>query len=242
MFPPDILTAYLLAALLVVVAPGPDNLLAMSRGMSPGWQAAALSATGAGLGIMAHTIAATFGLTLILRTSPMAFWMVKAAGGAYLLWLGYQAIVSHRLIAFAAGQHLPLGRVFLTGLLSNLLNPKPGLFVVAFIPQFVSDSRGSVAAQMLGYGALFALLTALAFSIMGPGRQASRTGWRSGHGRWWRQTVAPGLPSSLPDCPSSRWTTASKAFAPSLRVAPQAPKTERPRCPPAAKFAYNKLK
>lgn len=176
MFPPDILAAYLLAALLVVVAPGPDNLLAMSRGMSQGWQAAALSATGAGLGIMAHTMAATFGLTLILRTSPMAFWMVKAAGGAYLLWLGYQAIVSHRLIAFVAGQHLPLGRVFLTGLLSNLLNPKPGLFVVAFIPQFVSDSRGSVAAQMLGYGALFALLTALAFSIMGA--------WAAGLADW----------------------------------------------------------
>ncbi|MBL8447821.1 MAG: LysE family translocator [Zoogloeaceae bacterium] len=167
MIPPDVLATYLLAAILVVVAPGPDNLLAISRGLCQGWRAAALSALGAGLGIMTHTVAAAFGLQLVLQTSPIAFGLVKAAGGAYLLWLGYQAFVARRLITVSPGQQHPLGRVFLTGLLSNVLNPKPGLFVAAFIPQFVAESRGPVAVQILVYGAIFALLTTVVFSFMG---------------------------------------------------------------------------
>lgn len=167
MFPPDILAAYLAAVLVVVIAPGPDNILAISRGLSQGPAAAALSSTGAGLGILVHTAAATLGLALVLQTSPLAFWVVKAAGAAYLLWLGLKAIFGRSLISFTPGSRQPLHRVFATGLLSNVLNPKPGLFVVAFIPQFVSPARGPVAAQMLVYGAIFAVLTALIFTILG---------------------------------------------------------------------------
>jgi threonine/homoserine/homoserine lactone efflux protein len=167
MFPPEILAAYLAAVLLVVVAPGPDNILAIGRGLSQGRAAAALSSIGAGLGIMLHTVAATLGLALILQTSPVAFWAVKAAGAAYLLWLGYKAIGSRNLISFAPTDQQPLWRVFATGLLSNVLNPKPGLFVVAFIPQFVSTARGPVHIQMLVFGAIFAVLTAAIFTLLG---------------------------------------------------------------------------
>jgi threonine/homoserine/homoserine lactone efflux protein len=167
MFPTQILLAYLAAVLLVVIAPGPDNILAISRGLSQGKLAAALSSIGAGLGIMVHTVAATLGLALVLQTSPLAFWVVKAVGAAYLLWLGVKAISSRNLISFEPTKRQPLRRVFLTGLLSNVLNPKPGLFVVAFIPQFVSVSRGSVAVQMLVYGAIFAVVTAIIFSLLG---------------------------------------------------------------------------
>jgi threonine/homoserine/homoserine lactone efflux protein len=167
MFPTQILLAYLAAVLLVVIAPGPDNILAISRGLSQGKLAATLSSIGAGLGIMVHTVAATLGLALVLQSSPLAFWVVKAVGAAYLLWLGVKAISSRNLISFEPAQLQPLRRVFLTGLLSNVLNPKPGLFVVAFIPQFVSVSRGSVAVQMLVYGAIFAVVTAIIFSLLG---------------------------------------------------------------------------
>lgn len=167
MFPADVLAAYLAAVLLVVMAPGPDNILAISRGLSQGPVAAALTSAGAGLGIMVHTAAATAGLALVLQASPVAFWLVKAAGGVYLLWLGYKAIASRSLISFAARDRQPLSRVFAVGLLSNVLNPKPGLFVVAFIPQFVSTARGSVPLQMLVYGAIFAVLTAVLFTLLG---------------------------------------------------------------------------
>ena len=167
MFPTDILLAYLLAVLVVVIAPGPDNILAISRGLSQGRLAGALSSVGAGLGIMVHTVAAALGLALVLQTSPLAFWVVKAVGAAYLLWLGCKAIFSRSLISFVPAARQPLKRVFLTGLMSNVLNPKPGLFVVAFIPQFCSATRGSVPAQMLVYGAIFAVLTAVIFTVLG---------------------------------------------------------------------------
>lgn len=64
-------------------------------------------------------------------------------------------------------QQQPLSRVFATGLFSNVLNPKPGLFVVAFIPQFVSVERGPVHVQMLVYGAIFAVLTTTIFTALG---------------------------------------------------------------------------
>lgn len=167
MFPADTLLAYFAAVLLVVIAPGPDNLLAIGRGLSQGRTAAVLSSVGAGLGIMCHTVAATLGLTLVIQASPAAFWAVKLAGAAYLLWLGIKALTARNLIAFEPTAHQPLERVFLTGLLSNVLNPKPGLFVLAFIPQFVSAARGPVAVQMLVYGAIFALATAIIFSLLG---------------------------------------------------------------------------
>jgi threonine/homoserine/homoserine lactone efflux protein len=167
MFPPDVLVAYLAAVLVVVIAPGPDNILAISRGLSQGWSAATASSIGAGLGIMVHTTAATLGLALVLQTSPLAFLAIKVAGAAYLVWLGYRALTSRSLISFAPADRQSLRRVFMTGLLSNVLNPKPGLFVVAFIPQFVAEARGSVQVQMLVYGAIFAAITAVVFTLLG---------------------------------------------------------------------------
>jgi threonine/homoserine/homoserine lactone efflux protein len=167
MFPTDLVLAYLAATLIVVISPGPDNILAISRGLSQGRWAAALSSMGAGLGILLHTLAAALGLALVLHASPWAFGVVKAAGAAYLLWLGFRAMASRSWISFAPAQQQSLWRVFATGLLSNVLNPKPGLFVLAFIPQFTSPLRGAMHLQILGYGAMFAVLTALIFSLLG---------------------------------------------------------------------------
>jgi threonine/homoserine/homoserine lactone efflux protein len=176
MFPFEILAAYLAAVLLVVIAPGPDNILAISRGLSQGRAAAVRSSIGAGLGIMIHTVAAALGLTLVIRASPAAFWAVKLAGATYLLWLGFKALTSRNLISFTPSAKQSLPRVFATGLLSNVLNPKPGLFVLAFIPQFVSAGRGPVSVQMLVYGAILAVLTAIIFSVLG-GYAAWLSGW-----------------------------------------------------------------
>jgi threonine/homoserine/homoserine lactone efflux protein len=176
LFPIDTLAAYLAAVLLVVMAPGPDNILAISRGLSQGRVAAILSSIGAGLGIMFHTVAAALGLTLVIQASPTAFWVVKLAGAAYLLWLGYKALTSRNLISFTPAAKQSMARVFATGLLSNVLNPKPGLFVLAFIPQFVNAARGPVHIQMLVYGAIFAVLTAVIFSVLGS-YAARLSGW-----------------------------------------------------------------
>nr|WP_246312093.1 LysE family translocator [Aquabacterium terrae] len=156
-----------MACVLLVLAPGPDNLLAIGRGLSQGRRAAVASALASGAATMLHALAATCGLTALMQTSALAFWLVKLLGAAYLVWLGVKVLRTRGLISFAPAERQPLRRILLTGLLSGSLNPKPGLFALAFIPQFVDPARGSVTAQMLVYGAWFALWTALGFALMG---------------------------------------------------------------------------
>ncbi|SDL84167.1 Threonine/homoserine/homoserine lactone efflux protein [Franzmannia pantelleriensis] len=167
MFSFEIWVAYTAACILLVLAPGPDNLLAVGRGLSQGWRAAWTSGVASGAGILFHVLAATFGLTLLLQTSEIAFWVVKVLGAGYLIWLGIRVLRARNLIHFAPSKRQPLVRIFAIGFLSAALNPKPGLFVLAFIPQFVDPAAGSVAVQMLIYGGWFAALTAVGFSLMG---------------------------------------------------------------------------
>lgn len=167
MFPIDIWLAYSAACLLLVIAPGPDNLLAVGRGLSQGRLAALVSGMASGAGILFHVATASLGLTLLMQTSVVAFWIVKLIGAGYLLWLGIKVLRSRSLISFQPAAKQPLTSIFFTGFLSAALNPKPGLFVLAFIPQFVDPLRGSVSTQMLVYGAWFALLTAIGLSLMG---------------------------------------------------------------------------
>lgn len=167
MFPMDIWLAYTAACLLLVISPGPDNLLAIGRGLSQGRLAAIVSGTASGAGILFHTTTASLGLTLLMQTSAIAFWIVKIIGAGYLMWLGIKVLRSRNLINFAPAAKLPLRSIFLTGFLSAALNPKPGLFVLAFIPQFVNPQLGSVTTQMFVYGLWFAFLTAVGFALMG---------------------------------------------------------------------------
>ncbi|MDR0210811.1 MAG: LysE family translocator [Pseudomonas putida] len=167
MFPLDTWLTYTAACLLLVISPGPDNLLAIGRGLSQGRLAAIISGVASGAGILFHTTTAALGLTLLMQTSAVAFWVVKLIGAGYLLWLGIKVLRSRNLINFAPAARQPLRSIFLTGFLSAALNPKPGLFVLAFIPQFVNPQLGSVTVQMFVYGLWFAVLTAVGFALMG---------------------------------------------------------------------------
>lgn len=167
MFPMDIWFAYTAACVLLVLSPGPDNLLAIGRGLSQGRLAAIVSGLSSGMGILFHVTTASLGLTLLIQTSTVAFWVVKLVGAGYLLWLGVKVLRSRNLVTFAPAARQSLRSILLTGFLSAALNPKPGLFVLAFIPQFINPQLGSVTLQMLVYGLWFALLTAVGFSLMG---------------------------------------------------------------------------
>ena len=167
MFPIDVFVAYTLACVLLVISPGPDNILAIGRGLSQGKLAACISGMSSGAGILFHVLAATFGLTLLIQTSELAFMVVKVVGASYLIWLGIKVLRSKSLITLEAVEKKKLGTIFSTGFLSAALNPKPGMFVLAFIPQFINPELGSVTSQMLVYGIWFALLTAVGFALMG---------------------------------------------------------------------------
>ena len=167
MFPLEVWITYTLACLLLVVSPGPDNILAIGRGLSQGKLAACLSGCSSGMGILFHVFTATFGLTLLIQTSEVAFLMVKVIGAGYLIWLGIKVPRSKSLINLEPAEKKSYKSIFLTGFLSAALNPKPGMFVLAFVPQFVNPELGSVMTQMIIYGAWFAVLTAMGFSLMG---------------------------------------------------------------------------
>lgn len=167
MFPLEVFITYTLACLLLVLSPGPDNLLAIGRGLSQGKLAAMVSGVSSGAGILFHVLAATFGLTLLIQTSELAFYAVKIVGAAYLIWLGIKVLRSRNLFSLEPTRKQPLTVIFSTGFFSAALNPKPGMFVLAFVPQFVNPNLGSVTLQMVGYGLWFAVLTAISFSVMG---------------------------------------------------------------------------
>lgn len=159
--------AYTAACVLIILAPGPDNILAISRGLSQGRLAACISSAGAGLGLMVHVVVAVLGLAVLIQTSAVAFSVFKFAGAGYLIWLGIKVFRSRDLITFSSHSHLSLRAVFITGFLTNVLNPKPALFILAFIPQFVSPVYESVELQTLILGAWLAFLAFSTFAVLG---------------------------------------------------------------------------
>ena len=163
----EIWVAYTAACVVIILSPGPDNILAISRGLSQGRLAACISSAGAGLGLMVHVVVAVLGLAVLIQTSAMAFGVVKFIGAGYLLWLGIKVPRSRDLIAFSSHSHLSRRAVFMTGFLTNVLNPKPALFILAFIPQFVSPASGSVELQTLVLGAWLAFLAFGTFAVLG---------------------------------------------------------------------------
>ena len=167
MFPIETWITFTLACVLLVISPGPDNLLAIGRGISQGKKAAVISGLSSGTGILFHVILASLGLTVLIQTSNIAFIVVKIIGAGYLIWLGLKVLRSRALFSINSVEPQSLVSIFSTGFLSAALNPKPGLFVLAFVPQFVDPNLGSVSVQLAVYGSWFAMLTALGFSLMG---------------------------------------------------------------------------
>jgi threonine/homoserine/homoserine lactone efflux protein len=145
-----------LAALALVLTPGPNMIYCVSRTLVQGRAAGLLSLSGVLLGFVVHLTAATLGLTALLLAVPLAFDAIKLAGAAYLLWLAWQAVKPGGSAPFEARQ-LPVdapGTLFRMGFLTNLLNPKVAMFYLSFFPQFLHPERGSVLVQSLQLGAL----------------------------------------------------------------------------------------
>jgi threonine/homoserine/homoserine lactone efflux protein len=141
----------------LILAPGPDMLYVITRGVTQGRRAGMLSALGVICGILVHTTAAAFGLTLILQTSALAFLVVKTLGAAYLIYLGIKAWRDKSTFSVQpSAPSLSVQRVFWQGVLSNVLNPKVAIFFLAFLPQFVDKGSSQVALQMVTLGLTFA--------------------------------------------------------------------------------------
>jgi threonine/homoserine/homoserine lactone efflux protein len=141
----------------LIIAPGPDMLYVITRGMAHGRKAGILSAIGVVCGILVHTTAAALGLTIILQSSAFAFLLVKYIGATYLLYLGIKAwrdksTLSLQTPTLVVNSHA----LFWQGVLSNVLNPKIAIFFLAFLPQFVDKGSSHLMLQMVILGLTFA--------------------------------------------------------------------------------------
>lgn len=190
MIDPSHLLAFCAAAFVLIITPGPNFVYILTRGTTQGRGPALWSALGLGCGVMAHTLLAVLGLSALLRSSVVAFQVVKLAGGAYLIYLGIKTLhgqgrlVTHR--SLSSGRPLDLIRQSIT---ASLLNPKTGLFFLTFLPQFVRVEQGHAALQMVLLGAIYMLFTLAVYGMVacfagGIGNWLSASAQRARRAQW----------------------------------------------------------
>lgn len=161
MIEPSRLLAFLSAATVVVLAPGPDTVYVLSRSLTSGRLAGLGAALGVAGGILVHTTAAVLGLAALLRASPLAYAVLKYVGALYLIYLGLLTLYRDEEfdppVGTVDGDGSPL-RAFRRAVVVNVSNPKVAVFVLAFFPQFVPAGT-NVPLQMSMLGVLYALLS-----------------------------------------------------------------------------------
>jgi threonine/homoserine/homoserine lactone efflux protein len=180
----ETLALFSVAALALLIVPGPAVLYVVARSVDQGRRAGLLSTLGVAAGSLVHVAAAALGLSAVLAASAAAFAVVKWAGAAYLVFLGIRRLAGPDERAPGPGRPArSSGAVFRQGVVVNVLNPKTALFFLTFLPQFADPSRGPAALQMLLLGGLF-----VAMGIVSDGAYAMAAGSIGG---WLRSR--PGL-------------------------------------------------
>ncbi len=157
---------FIIASLVLIITPGQDMILVMSRSISQGPRAGVATAAGVSTGLLGHTLLASLGLGALLMASEVLFTAVKLAGSVYLVYLGIMHFRHNPLSIDIQNMAVaPLRKLYLQGALSNLSNPKIAIFYFAYLPQFVPAGSTSPASRLLMLGAVFSGLT---FMVKGP--------------------------------------------------------------------------
>ena len=150
--------AFLIAGILLNLTPGSDTMYILGRSISQGKKAGLFSALGISSGALIHTIFAALGLSMILTQSATAFNIVKYLGAIYLIYLGIKAITSIENRGFELKDDIKLisnRRIYLSGILTNVLNPKVALFFLAFLPQFIDPNYANSTISFIILGLAF---------------------------------------------------------------------------------------
>lgn len=166
---------FILSGILLNITPGADTLYILGRGVSQGRKSAIISALGISAGCLVHTILAAFGLSAILEKSIFAFNIVKWIGALYLIYLGIKSFKTKEIV-FENNENTQVissKKIFLEGVITNVLNPKVALFFLSFLPQFISTNNnyGFIPFLILGFtfiitGTLWGLILSFSSSIM----------------------------------------------------------------------------
>ncbi|WP_326586964.1 LysE family translocator [Streptomyces sp. NBC_01294] len=154
--------AFLAAAAALILVPGPNMVLIVTRAAAQGRRAGLATAAGVESATVVHIAVAVSGVAGLLSRSPAAFLVLSYAGAAYLLFLGVRALRAGPFLP-GPGEAAPVrwGRAYLDGALANLLNPKVTLFFLAFLPQFVRPDSADPQGRMLFLSGVFLALGAL---------------------------------------------------------------------------------
>jgi threonine/homoserine/homoserine lactone efflux protein len=182
---PTSIGIFAVAAILLLLTPGPAVLYIVARSIEQGRVAGLASVCGIATGTLVH----------VLASSALAFAVVKYAGAVYLIYIGVRRL--KRADAPAAQINLPrrsLGRLYRDGFVVNLLNPKTALFFLAFLPQFVDPSRGAVGFQIAFLGLLFTLMGMTSDGLYAlVAGTAGRWVKRNGHYLRWERYITGGV-------------------------------------------------
>lgn len=161
------LAIFIAACFAIAITPGPDMLLIASRSMAQGKAAGFATYAGTAVGIFIHALAAALGLAQLFISLPWAYDAVRYAGAAYLLYLAWKTVSSTNEKAPSSNQKFySHTQMFTQGLLTNLLNPKIILFILALFPQFIDPEIGSVAAQIMVLVLVFNSIGLIVLSVV----------------------------------------------------------------------------
>jgi threonine/homoserine/homoserine lactone efflux protein len=157
-----LLLAFLVTTAIAMVTPGPDMLFILGCGMRGGPKAGLLATAGVATSEAIHVAVAAAGLAALFAAVPVAFTVVRVAGAGYLIYLGVQAIRNRKPLVERKSD-----RAYLSGLLTNLLNPKMVTFTIAFLPQFIDPAKGHVWLQFAVLGAIMIVFEFLVDGTVG---------------------------------------------------------------------------
>jgi threonine/homoserine/homoserine lactone efflux protein len=152
------LEVFALASIALLLVPGPAVLYVVTQSAEHGRRAGMASVAGIHAGTIVHILAATAGVSALIAASATAFTTVKLAGAAYLIYVGVRRLLERDVPLMSGVRTGTHRKLFVQGVVVNVLNPKTALFFLAFIPQFVDTSRGAVWSQVLILGLFFMLL------------------------------------------------------------------------------------
>jgi len=156
------LALFVATSLLLILTPGPDLMLVMSRSIAKGQRAGLATAAGVSTGLLGHTLLAALGLGAVLQSSILLFTALKLIGAAYLIYLGWHSLrAPHASLTTHLQKPVSARQLFLQGAIANVSNPKIAIFYFAFLPQFVAPDSAHPTLAMLLLGLIFAVLTLL---------------------------------------------------------------------------------
>ena len=151
---------FILAGLLLNLTPGNDTIFILSRSMAQGKKAGITSVFGIATGSLIHTLLAALGLSIIIAKSLLIFNIIKFAGAAYLLYMGFRMLIDKSQLNTDGQQidkQLDLTKIYRDAVITNVLNPKVAMFFIAFLPQFINPAAKNTIIPFITLGVTFTI-------------------------------------------------------------------------------------